>query len=350
MKLRAGRRVAALVLICCALGASQAFGQNPPAAGQPPYAPQPGTVRPAIHPPQPGAALPNGAPAQPRNLAVQPPFVLTPAEQAELEAMLRDWETKSAAVKTFKSDFTRLEYNPAFVGGDPNQPKMKSKGILKYAAPDKGLFHVSQMSELVQNAQTKKWEWSKAIEGEYWACNGKTIYQIDRASEKLIERPIPPHLQGQSITEGPLPFVFGAKAESLKQRYFMRLITPAAAAPTQVWLEARPRTQQGAAEFSRVELILTKNDMIPYAIQIYNPGAGPQNQSRTVITFDSPSVNNPWVPLQQLFRDFSEPALPLGYTREVEKSGVVPPPTATPNITTRPAGTNQATQPRLPPR
>ena len=41
-----------------------------------------------------------------------------------------------------------------------------------------------------------------------------------------------------SLNMVPRTFLFGAKAEQLKQRYYLRLITPQEAAQEQIWLEA----------------------------------------------------------------------------------------------------------------
>lgn len=261
--------------------------------------------------------LPNGAPAQPKVIQLQPPFMLSPEEQARLDQLLKEWEDKSSNIKTFKCEFTRLEYDPAFMNGDPNQAKTESRGELKYAAPDKGLFHVTQTWDYVLDTKTGKPNKTEGGPGEYWTCDGKSIFQVDHQQKRIIERPIPPELQGQAITEGPLPFVFGAKAKTLQQRYFMRVITPEND-KDRVWLEARPRLQKDAANYSKVELILTRAKMLPYAIQIFDPGANAQNQSRTVITFDDPSVNSPWTGIQQMFDDFARPNL-FGYKHELEQ-------------------------------
>jgi TIGR03009 family protein len=272
---------------------------------------------------QPGGVLPNGQSAQPQHLAVQPPFVLTAHQQQELDQLLDEWERNNSAIKTFKCSFTRWEYDPAFIP-NPKQPKTECHGELKYAAPDKGLFHVTDASEAVLDPKTHTWVMQKVDPTEYWTCDGKSIYQVDANKKQIIEQPIPAEMQGKAITDGPLPFVFGAKADVLRKRYFMRVITPQERAKDEVWLDARPRTQKDAANFSRVELILSKPDLQPVAIQIYNPGASEQNQSRTVIKLENASVNSPWAPIQQLFNDFARPSI-LGYKHVVEQPRVPPP-------------------------
>jgi hypothetical protein len=103
-----------------------------------------------------------------------------------------------------------------------------------------------------------------------------------------------------------LPFVFGAKADTLKKRYWMRIITPPNATD-QMWLEALPRFQADAANFSKVELILRSRDLMPFAIQIFKPGGRDQD----VYQFD-PNTNLIDKGLD-LFRDFAKPSTPFGY-------------------------------------
>jgi hypothetical protein len=113
-------------------------------------------------------------------------------------------------------------------------------------------------------------------------------------------------MRGKAISDGPLPFVFGAKADTLKKRYWMRLITPPEVRD-QVWLEALPRYQADAANFSKVELILQARDLMPFAIQIHKPGG----QDRDVYQFD-PRTNLIDKGLDMI-RDFAKPVTPFGY-------------------------------------
>ncbi len=298
MAKRPGWWIAVLFAVCEICFTSSLMAQTDTQSTQP---------RPPEAAVQQGGVLPNGARAQPQQLAVQPPFELTQQQQNELDRLLDDWEKQSSAIKQFKCNFTRWEYNPAFIP-NPKQPQTECHGELKYSAPDKGLFHVTEAYEAVLDPKSQTWNMQKVDPTEYWTCNGKSIFQVDAKKKQIIEQPIPAELQGKSITDGPLPFVFGAKADTLRKRYYMRIVTPPERSKDEVWLDARPRTQKDAANFSRVELILSKPELQPVAIQIYNPGAGPQNQSRTVIKLENPSVNSPWAPIQQMFNDFARPA------------------------------------------
>jgi len=279
-----------------------------PAAAQPPVA------QPAA-PPQRVAAVP----AQP--LMAQPP-ALAPEEQAALDRLLAAWEARNASVRTWSCTFHKWEYNawsPADAAGE-RLAFAESAGELKYAAPDKGLFRVKESKQW--SPEARRYEVRGGDSGEHWVCNGESIYEFRHTERQLRETKLPPEMRGKAISDGPLPFVFGAKAETLKKRYWMRLITPREVTD-QVWLEALPRFQADAANFSKVELILGARDLMPFAIQIHKPGG----QDRDVYQFDQRT--NLIDKGLDLIRDFARPTTPFGYTYILEDAGQ-PPPAAVP--------------------
>jgi TIGR03009 family protein len=247
--------------------------QGPPADRWP--------VAPPGQPPGPRPAGMQQLPAPPP----QAPFPLTPQQAANLDWVLNTWQQRSAKVKTFGCSFIRWEYDAVF--GDPNKPSFIDEGEIAYRAPDKGSFHVTKPKE----------------RQERWICDGESVYQYDYAKTQLIQHKLPPELQGKAIVESPLPFIFGADAAKLQQRYFLRIVTPQNAQGQQTWLEAYPRFQQDAANLSRVELILTNKNMTPSALQIY----APNGQSRTVYEFRKIVVNDPLAILGNSFRPLTPP-------------------------------------------
>jgi TIGR03009 family protein len=261
-----------------------------------------------------GAQQPGVAPAAPASPAVAPPIQqpppLTPEQQAALDQLLAAWETRNAAVQTWSCAFHKWEYNawsPVDANGE-RQAFVESIGELKYAAPDKGLFRVKEVKQW--NPETRRLETRGSEAGEHWVCNGESIYEFRHPERQLRETKLPPDMRGMAISEGPLPFVFGAKAQTLKARYWMRIITPPNVRD-QIWLEALPRQQRDAANFSKVELILQR-DLMPFAIQIYKPGG----QDRDVYQFD-PRTNLIDKGLD-MFRDFAKPMTPFGYKYVLE--------------------------------
>ena len=133
------------------------------------------------------------------------------------------------------------------------------------------------------------------------------MYQFDFQEKKVRQYKIPPEQQGKSIAEGPLPFIFGAKAGQLKARYWIRLIPPPAEAKGQVWLEIHPKYQQDAANFRRIDLILSGADLQPFALQIHHP----TQQGRTVYQFQKITVNGNR--LRQIFEDPFRVDVPRGW-------------------------------------
>jgi len=242
-----------------------------------------------------------------RRILVTPvaPFRLTPEEQAQVDRVLQLWEQHSSQVKTFRCRFKRWVYDPVF--GPPDRPKYEDLGTIRYQAPDKGLFQVEQT---IRNGQAVAVEPQRA---EHWVCNGKSVFEYDHAKRQVTEYPLPPELQGQAITNGPLPFLFGARAEALRRRYFLRIITPPDMRGKQVWLEAYPKFQADAANFQRAHLILTLPDMTPFALNIYSPNG----KNRTAYQFYDIKTNEPtwW-----LGRNVFEGSVPLGWRKVVEQS------------------------------
>ena len=115
-------------------------------------------------------------------------------------------------------------------------------------------------------------------------CDGKSIFEYKPAQKQVEEHRLPRELQGKAIANSPLPFLFGAEAQKLKQRYFIRIVTPQDV-QDQIWLEAYPRFQQDAANFHHAQFVITTRGMSPFALMLVDqnvaeqPGAGPHELS-----------------------------------------------------------------------
>lgn len=212
------------------------------------------------------------------------PFDLTDQQQIEVNQVLQQWEKESSNIQTYKCSFTRFEYDSVF--GPANAEKTRSKGSISYKQPDKGKFEISEM--LQYNPQTNSYEKIKNLRDapfDHWVCTGDAIYQVKKAEKIITKREIPLERRGQAISDGPLPFLFGAKAEKLRQRYWIRITQ---STPTEIWLEAFPRRPDDAASYSRVELILDRKEFLPNAIMLHSPGG----KNRVSYSFGAPTVNN----------------------------------------------------------
>ena len=116
--------------------------------------------------------------------------------------------------------------------------------------------------------------------GEHWVCDGANVYEYSHRQKKLIVRPIPPQLQGKAIVDGPLPFLFGADANKLKARYFLRA-EQNPQDPDTIFLSALPKFANDAADYRQVDVMLDRTKMMPKAMQVHMP-----NGDRHVYMFD----------------------------------------------------------------
>jgi TIGR03009 family protein len=252
-------------------------------------------------------------------LAPQPPFVLSESQQKLLDQVLIKWEQRSNKVTSFKCSFTRWDYDPAF-GRPKDNLRSEGGGFIKYYAPDRGDYSVTELKEF----DAAKADFVAKTDGlDHWVCDGKSIYEFVPDKKQLIVRKLPPDMQGKAIVDGPLPFVFGAKADQLKQRYWMRDITPKQFIGKEVWLEAVPKRQQDAANFQTATIILTDPDFVPFGLQILLP----DGKNKSAYIFKDPKINDP---LWLVKGDFLPPLTPPFWKKIVEADPSDSPPASTP--------------------
>lgn len=290
----------------------QIRGQVPPrgpANTQPPNNGAAGRAPQGAAPNQPGGGKGVVQPLRPPQAKV--PFVLTAAQEQLLSQILLKWEKESSKVSSFTCSFARWEIDKTW-GPKPDYLKSEAKGTIKYKAPDHGSYEVEKLDEW----DVQKKMLVKKSEGlDHWVCDGKKIFEFDAPKKQLIERDLPAEMQGKAITDGPLPFIFGAKADQLMKRYWMRDVTPREYVGKEVWLEAWPKRQQDAANFHHATLILSDPAFRPTALQIYLP----DGTNHTDYSFEKSSVNSPLALIE-----FLSPRTPIGWKRVVNPEAETP--------------------------
>lgn len=275
----------------------------------------------------------------------QPFPPLEPEHQKYLDDILKYWEKSSSAIQRYWCKFQRWEYDPVF--GPKDVHSTFSTGIIQYATPDKGLFKVEKIlhySPPKKEGDEPKYVAHEGDFGDHWVCDGQSVFKYDYPRKQLIESKLPPELKGKAIADGPLPFLFGAKADKIKARYWVRVITPSDA-KGEYWLEAFPKYQSDAANFKKIEVIIDEADFLPKAIQVFLPGYDERaNPVRSVFMFADRKKNNHILdPLGLFNKNFARPTLPKGWEKIVVEHGLdgdeVPPPAASKgNQANRPTG------------
>jgi TIGR03009 family protein len=234
--------------------------------------------------------------------APPPPFQLAPPQQQFVDQVLNTWEQSSTNVKTFKCTFEHFQYIVAIAGRDI--PLHVNRGELSYQRPDKGSFKVDQVGTWNNNRQKPDWPIDKNAVGEHYVCDGQKVYVYNHRAKQLEISPIPADLQGQQIVDGPLPFLFGAKAQKLKERYW---IQPTKSDEKEIWLDARPKFAADAANYRQVEVILDRKELLPRAIKVYRPNG---DEDVYLFALEDAKVNDP---LAQFFGVFARPKVPWGW-------------------------------------
>ena len=220
------------------------------------------------------------------------------------------------------------EYDPVF--GPKNDAKTFAEGVINYAQPDKGLYRVEKLSTYAPPAKPgdqPQYFPEDAAYGEHWVCNGKEIFAFNGRNKQMVVSKLPPEMQGKAIVDGPLPFLFGAKAETIKARYWIRVLPETGQG--KFWLEAVPKSRADAQNFKMIHIVLDETTFLPEMLQLFAPNFDPKtNPSRTTHVFkdiqtgDPKLWRNPVANLNQWINGkFFQVKLPAGWTRVDENSG-----------------------------
>lgn len=296
-------RLAIAVIFCSMCYASdvqaQVPGQRPPSQQEVPVQQQrPGQVPPAIV----GQPVTGPPPA---------PFQMTPEQEAYLDQVLTAYEQSTAKIRTFESTFIRWEYDQR------DRELRRSTGKLSHKSPDKGTYRIDK-TEVPVAGEPGKYQETQTEFREHWVTDGKVVLEYDYINSQVVERPIPEEAQGQAIQNSPIPFVFGAKPGGLKQRYWLRVVTPQQFAQQEIWLEAYPRFRADAGSFHKSIIRLNRTNFEPVALRLYLP-----TREYHSYKFENVSIN----PLLPDWRALFSPTVPRGW-KLVRKTPPAGPPAA----------------------
>ncbi|MSR57995.1 MAG: hypothetical protein EXS05_10005 [Planctomycetaceae bacterium] len=204
----------------------------------------------------------------------------------ELEQILKDWEEYSSRVKKLTGTFKRAKIDRTF------GVELWADGKFAYQAPDKGAYAFAgtklrkdDASE-IENADGSLFE-LKSDETENWVCTGAEVLKIYDAVKQYERVAIPPESQGDNIIEGPLPFLFGMKAEQAKRRYIFKLNKPHSNYKDAINLSVLPREKRDSDHWVKARVILSRQNYLPIVVKLTEPG----ENTETVHIFTDLQVN-----------------------------------------------------------
>lgn len=259
----------------------------------------------------------------------------------KLEAILKKWEESSAKIQRLTGYHQRYEYDSTF------SVEKRSRGTFLYEAPDKGNFVIEAMP-IEKGAKTKMMDAEgkpysiKSGTPERWVCDGKQILKIDDQAKTFERIPIPPESQGTNIIEGPLPFLFGMKAEQAKKRYRLQL-DGERTTDSKVFLFAWPNRPEDLQNYQKATVIIQTQDFLPSAVELIHPSGN----SRTVHIFSGLAVNKSRIIENLIGGDPLKPNLKA--YKEVIKNASATAPAGGPATKAREVGTGPTKVPAGPP-
>lgn len=217
----------------------------------------------------------------------------------DLMKILKDWEISSAKIKKLEGKHRRWEYDYVF------KVLKRNTGVFYYEAPDKGRIDLEPVPNPdppkgVKNPpppverDKKHWLTGKEMDfeispgpAERWYCNGQLITQVDDQSKTATQMVIPVQAQGEHISDGPLPFLFGMPAAKAIQRYDMKLVSEDKKT-SKAWIEARPRWQSDRSNYQLATIILDLKTFLPDAVRLIDPAG----TKETAFKFGELEVNS----------------------------------------------------------
>jgi TIGR03009 family protein len=192
----------------------------------------------------------------------------------ELEKILRNWELTTSKFNRMTGEFTRIKYEHTF------EVESRAEGRFAYEAPDKGNYELrglepgkdkdgrpEQSQKLGSDGKTPYR--LKADSPERWVCTGKEVIKINEKEKTYEKLTIPPESQGENIMDGPLPFLFGMKADQAKRRY--KLSLNKSSTKTDIWLDVVPRLAKDSANWTKARVIIDAATFRPKAVKLVDP-------------------------------------------------------------------------------
>lgn len=200
----------------------------------------------------------------------------------ELEELLVIWEQQSSKITRLHGTIIRFTYDSVYTA------EKRAAGEFWYQSPDMGRidFGPGNLTVPPPRPGPDGTPYKVQADGKQrWICTGKQVFII-HDDQKLFDKiDIPAQQQGKNIINGPLPFLFGLKAEQAKQRYYLSLGAMhwpqgrkikqkdgrVQEDSPQVHVVAVPKLEVDKREWSRAEVLLDGKTFIPTAIKLFNP-------------------------------------------------------------------------------
>lgn len=145
------------------------------------------------------------APAPPR---VPPAAAAKAQKQKQLDAILREWEQRSAERATINAQFNRRDVSKVW-------GNTEYQGQASLQRPD--------LARLEMRKVDREKNPPVFVPHEEIICTGKHVLQYMHETRQIFVFPLAKEERQRALDEGPLPFLFNTRADDLKRRYDLSL-------------------------------------------------------------------------------------------------------------------------------
>ncbi len=218
------------------------------------------------------------------------PFTLKPEEQTQLNEFLTRWEQFGQGIKRVSCDVHVREYDGGVFHQDSRIPMRHTWGQFRYIAPNKLLFHIRGEFTYIASTQGEepKQVYKPNSNETKMVFDGKCLTQYDFQKKVAMVFPIPEEERNYDLTMNNLfPVFFIAKADLLKEKFYLRIVTPADKIQNDVWIEAAPRFATDAQEYKSLIILMRLSDLQPYFLRKTNPNG----KSHSDLEFQNIAIN-----------------------------------------------------------
>ena len=217
----------------------------------------------------------------------QSPFpALAEKEQEFIDQVLLVWEKRAASVETLSCSFVRWDYDTTRFQHPTDSVHSffrEVRGELAFMKGGKFLYRVDDVMQL-SSVRPPAFRPHLRPFGELWCCDGKWLYDRDRNTKTERQFELSP-MQRKALSESsPFLLLFEVSAKKLKQRYWLRCIK---SDDRTVWVEAWPKWASDAGCFSRVQVVLSRKDILPSAMIVFAPNWTAQREHKQIYQFSN---------------------------------------------------------------
>ncbi len=231
-----------------------------------------------------------GQPPPPPTGAGTPPPA--PVEDPRLNQVLAQWEKDSAGLQLMAAKFVCKRQVPAL------QP-VQFDGIAKFMRPEMAMLHLKDTRDPERRF-------------EKFIFTGSAIYDFKPAEQTLYVHQLAKKAgqPGQGLDEGPMPFLFGMKADTAKKRYQLKVTKQD---DWWTYIDVVPNFPNDQKEFHYARIVIDRRTGLPGQIYWVEP-------NKTEITWDIKQLlRNREAEGEVTRRDFEEPKPPQGWKVQVNQ-------------------------------